>query len=188
MLPIVLSSMIALTLIIERWRALSRKKIFPESFINEIHSLLDKGQIEAMWSLSKTHESPIARILADSLDVTDPQQMEEKMQQSGRKQAVVLEKNLEFLGVIASIAPLLGLLGTVTGMIQTFDVIKVIGVGDPLKLSGGIAEALLNTAGGLIVAIPAFVFQRLYYRRVENYVMEMEDFIQSVWMNCKKYL
>ncbi|MEZ4704955.1 MAG: MotA/TolQ/ExbB proton channel family protein [Bdellovibrionota bacterium] len=183
MVPIVICSFVALTLVIERWIALREVKLFPMELLNELRNLSQEKKIAQVQSLAKTNSSPIARILAASVaENKDKKIVEEQMNLYGREQALGLEKNLEMLGVLATIGPLLGLLGTVTGMIQTFDVIKVVGVGDPLKLSGGIAEALLNTAGGLMVGIPAFVFQRWYYRKVEKYVLKMEQYVLEIFL------
>lgn len=176
---IFLSSLICVALIVERWFSLRRSRVFPPSFLKEVESLALEKKTPEIISLSRSHENPIANILKEGL-ATSPENREKKMEQLGKYEVVHLEKFLDLLGLLATIGPLLGLLGTVTGMIRTFGVIENSGVGDPLRLSGGIAEALLNTAGGLLVAIPAYIFQRWFYRKVDTYSAFMEKYIQNI--------
>lgn len=174
-----ISSMICLALIIERAFALRRSQIFPVAFLKEIKSLSAQKKVPEMISLSRSHDNPVANILVEGLSA-QPQDRTKKLESAGKIEVMKMEKFLDILGLLATIGPLLGLLGTVTGMIRTFGVIEKIGVGDPLKLSAGIAEALLNTAGGLIVAIPAYVFQKWYYRKIDRYALELEQTIENV--------
>ncbi len=176
---IVLSSMICLAIIIERWFALQRSRIFPKAYLQEVESLARQKKTAEVVSLSRSHNNPVANILAEGLSVS-PQDRQKKLEAAGKIQVMNLEKFLDILGLLATIGPLLGLLGTVTGMIRTFGVIEKIGVGDPLKLSGGIAEALLNTAGGLVVAIPAYIFQKWYYRKIDRYSVELEQTVEHI--------
>jgi biopolymer transport protein ExbB len=99
---------------------------------------------------------------------------------SGRREAKALENRLDFLSMLAAVSPLLGLLGTITGMINTFVVVRMSGLGDPMKLSGGISEALICTAAGLVVAIPAVVFHRYFLHKVDGFVMDMEEMAEKV--------
>lgn len=184
MVLIAISSIICLALIIERWFALQRKKIFPPAFLQEADSLARQKKTAELISLSRSHDNSVARILAEGLSAA-PQDQEKKLEAAGKIEVMNLEKYLDILGLLATIGPLLGLLGTVTGMINTFGVIEKVGVGDPLKLSAGIAEALLNTAGGLIVAIPAYICQKLYYRKIDRYSVELEQTIQRFSDNLR---
>jgi biopolymer transport protein ExbB len=125
----------------------------------------------------RASDTPVGRILVAGLDSsTERQEGQEEMEEAGRREAGVLERNIDFLGILAGAGPLIGLFGTVTGMIRTFGVVALTGVGDPLKLSGGIAEALLCTAGGLVVGIPALVAQQYFLHQIERFVSEMEVF------------
>ncbi|MFZ9967548.1 MAG: MotA/TolQ/ExbB proton channel family protein, partial [Steroidobacteraceae bacterium] len=120
--------------------------------------------------------SPLGRVLASGLANRDRGRdiMKEVIEDTGRHVVHELERFLDALGTIAAITPLLGLLGTVTGMISAFDAITVQGVGDPQVLSGGIGEALITTATGLIVAIPALIAHRYLRARVDRLVVDME--------------
>ncbi len=182
---IIVCSLICVAFIIERWFSLRREKLFPTPFLKQVESLSHQKKVSEIISLSKSHDNPIANILSEGLE-SQSTDMEKKLEQLGKYEVTRMEKNLDWLGLLATIGPLLGLLGTVTGMINTFGVIEKVGIGDPLKLSAGIAEALLNTAGGLVVAIPAYVFQRVYYRKVDEYTAFMEKFIQDIVETLKK--
>lgn len=179
---IFLGSVFCVALIIERWVALRREKVLPRKLMSEVMSLAQEKKISEVLALARSSESPVGRILAVGLEKPEQEKgrTQELMELRGRREVSGLERNLDLLGTLAAVGPLLGLLGTVTGMIRTFGVIRVVGVGDPMALSGGISEALLNTAGGLIVGIPALIFQRYYLHRVDRLILEMEEFTQLV--------
>ena len=178
MILLIISSLICLSFIIERWFSLRREKILPSGFINEVQNLAAQKKVSEILSLSRSHNNPVARILIEGLSAK-PQDQEKKLEAAGKFEVMNMEKYLDILGILATLGPLIGLLGTVTGMINTFGVFEKVVVGDPLKLSAGIAEALLNTAGGLLVAIPAYIAQKLYYRKVDRYSFELEQVIQN---------
>jgi biopolymer transport protein ExbB len=179
---IFLASVVCVALIVERFFGLRREKILPAKLISEIDALAREKKFSEAGALCRASDSPLAKILSAGLVVASKPKAEvrETLELCGRREAARLERNLDLLGTLAAVGPLLGLLGTVTGMIRTFGVIRLIGVGDPLQLSGGIAEALLNTAGGLVVGIPALVAQRYFLRKVDQMVLEMEEFAQMV--------
>lgn len=176
------ASVVCVALILERWIALRREKIVPYLLISEIETLAREKKFSEVSALCRASKTPLARILSAGLAISQKEKSEvrEAVELSGRREATRLEHNLDLLGTLAAVGPLLGLLGTVTGMIRTFGVIRMIGVGDPMQLSGGIAEALLNTAGGLIVGIPALIAQRFFFRKVDQFVLEMEEFAQMI--------
>jgi len=120
--------------------------------------------------------SPLGEVLAAALDVRNRSRAEikERIEDTGRHVVHGLERYLNTLGTIALIGPLLGLLGTVFGLIRMFLAVMVSGVGDPMKMAGGIGEALVCTASGLVVAIPAYVLHRYFRSRVRGYVVQME--------------
>ncbi len=101
--------------------------------------------------------------------------VKESIEEIGRREAAILERYINVVGTIAAIAPLLGLLGTVFGMIKAFDVISIQGVGNPSSLAGGISEALITTAAGLVVAIPTFVLYRYLANKADALIVEMEE-------------
>lgn len=179
MVLIIISSIICLAMIIERWFALRRSRIFPASFLKEVEILAAQKKVSEILSLSRSHDNPVARILTQGLSA-DGKTQEKKLESAGKAEVLRMEKFLDLIGLLATVGPLIGLLGTVTGMINTFGIISSIGIGDPTKLSSGIAEALLNTAGGLIVAIPAYIAQKWYYRKVDGYAFELEQAIEKI--------
>jgi len=177
MVPILLCSAVALAIILERFWSLRRKNVVPAELGEEVRSWartrkLDPQHIEALRT-----NSPLGEILAAALSVRlrSREIIKERVEDTGRHVVHRLEKYLNTLGTIALISPLLGLLGTVFGLIKMFFAVMVSGVGDPLKMAGGIGEALVCTATGLCVAIPAYFFHRYFRGRVMGYVVDMEQ-------------
>jgi biopolymer transport protein ExbB len=177
MAPIILCSIAAVGILLERLWTLQRKRVLPEELIKKLSSFAEGGQpvspkiIEALEK-----NSPLGRVLAAALANRDRGReiMMERVQDTGRHVVHELERFLNTLGTIASISPLLGLLGTVTGIIRAFNAVMLGGMGDPRLLAGGISEALITTAGGLAVAIPSFIAFRYLRGKVERIVIEME--------------
>lgn len=175
MWPILLCSIIALTLISERFWSLRSRRVIPEASVTQAMALLshpDKAKLESL-----ARSSPLGRIFATALKYSnaDIQVIHEHVEEAGRHAVHELEKYLSGLGTIAAIAPLLGLLGTVVGMIDVFSNIMMQGVGQSQALAGGIAVALLTTAAGLLVAIPSLIAHRYFERQVENLSIELEQ-------------
>jgi biopolymer transport protein ExbB len=176
MLPLILCSITAMAIIVERFWSLQKKRILPPNLVQQVWRVArDKKFDEAMLNRLKTSSS-LGFILAAGLANSGHgrEVMKEGIEEAGRQVAHELERFLNTLGTIASIAPLLGLLGTVTGMIQAFSAIVAQGVGDPTVLAGGISVALITTAAGLTVAIPSLIFHRYFERLVDEYVVNME--------------
>ncbi len=176
MYPIMLCSIITMAILFERLFALRRSRIIPERFIVEVSDLVRQQRMEDAMTQCRLNNSSIARVLMAGISRHNKprQQVKEAIEDVGRIEAAVLERFLTILGTIAGIAPLLGLLGTVTGMIKAFNVISHAGIGNPQMLAGGISEALITTAAGLSVAIPAFVFYKLLRSRVDKRILRME--------------
>ena len=160
MYPIILLSVIALAVFLERLISLRKEKYVPVAFYEQLVSLLRKRNINEAVEVCKANKSALARISETIITNTDLplSRLLEVAEESGRSEASKLDKFLPSLQTIVAIAPLLGLLGTVLGMIKIFDVIALQGTGNAEALSSGIAEALLTTAAGLVVAIPAQIF------------------------------
>lgn len=160
MYPIILLSVIALAVFLERLISLRKEKYVPVAFYEQLVSLLKKRNINEAVEVCKANKSALARISETIITNTDLplSRLLEVAEESGRSEASKLDKFLPSLQTIVAIAPLLGLLGTVLGMIKIFDVIALQGTGNAEALSSGIAEALLTTAAGLVVAIPAQIF------------------------------
>jgi biopolymer transport protein ExbB len=177
MLPIILCSVLALAIIIERFWSLQRNRVCPSKLIGEIWQLASAKQLDARRVAELRAGSPLGRVLAAALMSMrqDRQLMKESIEDTGRHVAAELERYLNALGTIAAISPLLGLLGTVFGMIQVFTAINAVGVGNATALAGGIAKCLITTAAGLTVAIPALMFYRFFRARVDELVLTMEQ-------------
>ncbi|PLX62491.1 MotA/TolQ/ExbB proton channel family protein [Sedimenticola selenatireducens] len=177
MLPIIACSIVAMAIIIERLWALRSKRVIPNNLVAQIWQLHSKGQLTNAHVVTVKEGSPLGRILAAGLANRQHTKivMKEAIEEVGRQVVHELERYLNTLGTIASIAPLLGLLGTVIGMIKVFAAIMTAGVGNPTVLAGGISEALITTAAGLSVAIPSRMFHRYFGGKVERLVIKMEE-------------
>ncbi|MFT6624274.1 MAG: biopolymer transport protein ExbB [Cycloclasticus sp.] len=177
MVPIIACSIISLAIIGERFWSLSSKKINPSQLVSSVWKLHKANQLDKSRVQSLSVSSPLGRVLAAGImnQSHGREIMKESVEEAGRQVVHELEKYLNTLGTIASITPLLGLLGTVIGMIKVFAAIMEFGVGDPSVLAGGISQALITTAAGLTVAIPTLMFYRYFRGRVDELVIKMED-------------
>ena len=177
MYPILLCSIVALAVFLERLWVLRRKHIIPAEFIQNVKELLQKQKISDAIFLCQSDVSSIAKIFLAGLKSTERGMwlVKEAVEERGSREATILEKNVGILSTIANVTPLLGLLGTVSGMIKTFNAISVQGIGNPAPLAGGIAEALITTATGLCVAIPALVCYRILKDKASGLIFEMEE-------------
>lgn len=177
MFPLFICSVVAIAIIAERFWSLQSRRIAPPDLIKQIWQWMRFNQVDQERITSLRKNSPLGQILAAGLinrhctrDIT-----KESIEDTGRHISAVLERNLNTLGTIAAISPLIGLLGTVVGMIKVFAVITTEGVGNPETLAGGISEALLTTAAGLVVAIPSVIFYRYFRGKVNHLVVSMEE-------------
>ena len=177
MFPIILCSIVAFAIIGERLWSLQRKRIIPKHLVAQIWHMQSKGQVTAEQISTVRHSSPLGRVLASGLsNVNNSREvMKESIEETGRHVVHELERYMNSLGTIAAITPLLGLLGTVIGMIKVFSVITAQGVGNPAVLAGGISEALITTAAGLSVAIPSLMAHRYFRGLIDSLVVFMEQ-------------
>lgn len=175
--PLLLCSIISLAIIAERFWSLQTKRILSTNLVKKVWEWNKKGSLDAHHIEELRRDSPLGRVLAAGLVNREHDRivMKESIEEVGRHVAHDLERFLNTLGTIASISPLLGLLGTVIGMIKVFAVITAQGVGDPGVLAEGISEALITTAVGLTVAIPSLMFYRYFRGRVDELVVTMEQ-------------
>jgi len=177
MVPILLCSIVAFAIIAERFWTLQKKKVVPPNLVSDVwNGFQDKSfDQDALQKLKRG--SALGRVLAAGLVNLqhDREIMKEAIEETGRHVVHELERFLNTLGTIASITPLLGLLGTVIGMIKVFNTITTSGVGDAGLLAGGISEALITTAAGLVVAIPSLMFYRYFRGLLDEYVVRMEE-------------
>lgn len=177
MWPILLCSIISLAIIAERFWSLRKKRIAPKHLVAQVYQWEKVGHLDRKRINALRSGSALGRILAAGLvNRRHPREvMKESIEEVGRHVAHDLERFLNTLGTIASISPLLGLLGTVIGMIKVFAVITTHGVGDPSILADGISTALITTAAGLSVAIPSLMFHRYFRGKVDDLVVTMEQ-------------
>lgn len=177
MYPIIFCSIVALAVFLERLWVLRRSHIIPQEFIQNVEDLLKKQKIPEAIFLCQSDVSSIAKIFLAGLKNTRRGMwlVKEAIEDRGGREATILEKNVGVLSTIANLTPLLGLLGTVSGMIKTFKAISIQGIGNPAPLAGGIAEALITTATGLCVAIPVLVCYRFLKDKASRLIFEMEE-------------
>ncbi len=177
MVIIVLSSVVALAICIERFYTLNAKKIAPPHLLATVWKQLKRGEMDAAKLKTLKQSSPLGRILAAGLGNAyhGREVMKESIQEAASHVVHDLERYLNTLGTIAAVAPLLGLLGTVLGMIRVFAEIMTQGTGNASALAGGISEALITTAAGLTVAIPALIMHRYFTGRIDGIVVELEQ-------------
>ncbi|MDF1821807.1 MAG: MotA/TolQ/ExbB proton channel family protein [Alcanivoracaceae bacterium] len=177
MLPIVLCSLVAMAIIVERFWTLQGRKLAPPGLSGQVRKMLAGGRLEQKQVQALADGSPLGRILATGVvnarhgrDI-----MKESIQEVASQVVHELERFLNTLGTVAAITPMLGLLGTVVGMIDVFTAIMAHGAGNTALLAGGISKALITTAAGLTVAIPAMFFHRFFVRRVDEITVAMEQ-------------
>jgi biopolymer transport protein ExbB len=176
MLPIILCSIISAAIILERTWTLQQRRVLPKDLTRQVWDWVSKNELNHQHIRSLHEGSPLGEILAAGLSNRhrDREIMKESIEDTGRHVVYELERYLNTLGTIAAISPLLGLLGTVIGMVKVFAAITAHGVGDPAVLAGGISEALITTAAGLSVAIPSLIGYRYLRGRVDALVVFME--------------
>jgi len=176
MLPIIACSVVAVAIVLERLWTLQEKRVLPANVANQVADWLQQNQLDVQHVQQLHQSSPLGQVLAAGLAYRHAPRdvLKEVVEDSGRHAVHDLERYLGALGTIAAISPLLGLLGTVSGMIRAFTAITTEGVGNPTVLAGGISEALITTAAGLAVAIPALIAYRYLRGRVDGLVIKIE--------------
>jgi len=176
MLPLLLLSALALAIIVERFWALRRKAVLPPGLGEEVRAWAARGALDPAHIESLRGTAPLGALLAAALDVRNRprEEIRERVEDVGRHVAFRMERYLNALGTIAAAGPLLGLFGTVVGMIQMFLGVMDHGVGDVNQLAGGIGKALVCAAAGMVVAVPALMFHRHFRARIDGYIVQME--------------
>ena len=177
MLPILVCSILALAIIAERLWSLRSTRVLPPLLTEQIWQWVKADELDATRIRATQDSSPLGRVLAAGLinRAHSRDAMKESIEDTGRHVAHELQRFVGALGTIAAISPLLGLLGTVLGMITVFTVITTSGARDPGELAAGISQALVTTAAGLSVAIPSLIFHRYFQAKVNNLVVGMEE-------------
>jgi len=182
MIPLLLTSVIGLAVVIERAFFLRRRRILRPELIHMIQNIKKKTDVEKGLELLKNHKGPLQNIVRIALEQhhRTKTEVKEMIIDQGRQETRVLERGLVILETIAGISPLLGLLGTVIGMIKVFQVVSERGLGQTQALSGGISEALITTVVGLSIAIPILIAYNFFNHRVEDLVLEIEKYSTSL--------
>ncbi len=176
MYPLLLSSVLALAVVIERLWYLRKRKILVPEIISVLDQIKSPSDLHLVRSICEKFQGPFSRIVKTGLDSRDLPADELRMtvEDEGRQEVRILQRGLVTLETVAGVAPLMGLLGTILGMIKVFNVIETLGVGQAKALSGGISEALITTATGLIIGIPAFIAYNYFNHRSEAFILDME--------------
>lgn len=174
--PLILASIIAMAIIAERLWALRTNAIAPPNLLPEVQKWLSQGGITRETCERLERHSLLGEVFASALCNIDSSRevMKEAIEESGRNVAHKLDKYLNTLGTIATVSPLLGLLGTVIGMVELFGAFTATGH-DVAQFARGISVALYNTAGGIVVAVPAMIFYRYFRGKVDGLIVEMEQ-------------
>jgi len=177
MVPILICSVLSLAISLERAISLQRKNVTPKDLMPSIWLWINSDQMSDERKREIAEQSALGAIIIAGLNsaALSRARMQEAIQESASTVVHELERNLTALGTIAAISPLLGLLGTVIGMIKVFSAIMLEGTGNTAVLAGGISEALITTAAGMFVAIPTMIFHRYFHRKVDSLVLEMEQ-------------
>jgi len=177
MYPIIFCSILMLGIVIERAYSLRRKNIINPEFIKKVQGHWNWKDIHLGLQLCKSYDHSLARILKAGMlrfgGKVD--EIERAIEGAGQHEASLLNSNLRVLGAIANLAPMMGLLGTVFGMIKAFNVISQSGTGNPGLVASGISEALITTAAGMVVGIPALAMYHYFRGKIDRYVFEMEE-------------
>mgnify|MGYP002640459185 CR=1 FL=1 len=177
-IPIALCSVLALAVFVERLLALRMERVFPSRLADAVMDLLKERKHDAAMSLVKQHQSPLSALIISCLDSTKLGRAgaKERMEEVGSVQVGVLARYVSALSTVATVSPLLGLLGTVTGMIKVFKSVAVVDNPQISQLAGGIWEALLTTVAGLAVAIPAYLAFRYLESRIERIASSLQEY------------
>lgn len=182
MIPIGLCSLVGLAVLIERAVALRRRRIVLPEVVGVVETLEAGADFSVAYAILGRNPGPFAGVVRAGLDHAGAEWtiIRDAMQEAGRQEAVQLTRNLNVLETVAAVAPLLGLLGTVTGMIRLFNAMAAQGIGQAQYLSSGIAEAMITTAAGLIIGIPALVAHNWLRGRAEAIIHELEAYAAKV--------
>jgi len=176
MIPIILASIVALAIIIERFVYLRQVRLDSDLFMEKIRRVLGADRVEEALSICKNTPGPIPGLIRAGIEERGgtKEEIKEAIEEEATREMPALERYLPALGTIANISPLLGLLGTVLGMIKSTDVLATQGTANTVGLVGGISVALVTTAAGLVVAIPVLVAHNYFVHRINSLILEME--------------
>lgn len=187
MVPLFICSVLIAAIVIEKAVVLKEKNSIPKQIVNKIRSVVGGNEIDVIEDMCDRHPSFFSEIIKKTISKRhlDRSENQEHTQMEGKIQAQKMQRGMVVLEMVAAIAPLLGLLGTVVGLMDVFFVVAKVGVGQTAAFSSGIAKALITTVVGLIIAIPAFVANSYFTNKIENLVVVMEqeatELIQKIY-------
>jgi biopolymer transport protein ExbB len=175
--PIILCSIVGLAIFLQKMWVLQSKNIIPEVFLEQLYRFLSQGKLGEAEVYARANSSSISRVALAALENSykPKEELREEIEEAGRKETLELMRYAEGLGTISNVSTLLGLLGTISGMIKIFRVIADKPIVNPPELAGGISEALYTTAFGLLVAIPAFIAYKYVVGRADELISLMEE-------------
>lgn len=182
MIPLALCSIVALAITIEKSLSLRRKIVIIPEVVNILENIKGPDDVGLALSICEKHEGPFANVIRVGLESRHlpKEEIKETLVDAGRQEVRTLERGLVILETVAGISPLLGLLGTVIGILKVFNVISTLGVGQAAALSGGISEALITTVVGLVIGIPAVVVFNYFTHKAENFIMDIEKYSSAL--------
>lgn len=182
MIPLGISSLVAVAVFIERFFALRLNRIIVPEVSEAVATLSASQDYSVAYAILDRNPGPFATIIRSGLDHANDDWLivRDVLQETGRQEAVRIVRNLSALEIVAAVAPLLGLLGTVTGMIRVFATISTLGLSNPEHLSSGISEAMVTTAAGLIIGIPSLVAYYWLQGRADQIIFELERYSSQV--------
>ncbi len=175
--PIILCSIVGLAIFLQKMWILRSKNVIPEQFLEQLYSFLSQGKLGEAEVYARANNSSISRVALAALENSDKpkEELREDIVEAGLKESLELTRYVEGLGAISNVSTLLGLLGTISGMIKIFNVIAEKPIVNPPELAGGISEALYTTAFGLVVAIPAFIAYKYIIGKTDELIFLMEE-------------
>jgi biopolymer transport protein ExbB len=188
MIPITLASLVGLAVIIERLYVLRHGRIIVPEIAEAVETLSASKDLSVAYAICERRPGPFANVIKAGLDNADNDWriIRDVLQETGRQEASRLTRRLGVLETVAAVSPLLGLLGTVLGMIRVFATISMAGLGNPETLSGGISEAMVTTAAGLIIGIPALVAYNWLNGRADRIIFDMEFYSSKVLATLRR--
>ncbi|MFQ5825173.1 MAG: MotA/TolQ/ExbB proton channel family protein [bacterium] len=189
MIPLALCSILGLAIVIEKSFSLRRKKVIIPEIVSVLENIQGYDDIGLAMSICEKYEGPFANIIRTGLEYRDlpKDEIKEALLDQGRQEIRALERGLVILETVAGIAPLLGLLGTVIGILKVFNVITAMGVGQAAALSGGISEALITTIVGLSIGIPAVVAFNYFTNKAEDLVLDIEKYSSALFKKVSSF-
>jgi biopolymer transport protein ExbB len=189
MIPLGLCSVVALAVALEKLWFLRRKRILIPEVVAVVENLRHEEDVDLTLKICSKYDSAfpnIVRVALENRDL-DREELKELINDRGRQEVRSLERGMGVLETVAGIAPLLGLLGTVLGILRVFNVISDVGVGQAQSLAGGIAEALITTIVGLCIGIPALVAFNYFTHRAESFVLDIEEFTAELMLRVRRF-